>query len=60
MKLTDYAGAMAGSKNGPVIIPGDAEGSKLVQVQSAGKHFAQLSEAELELVMKWINAGAKP
>jgi len=60
MKLTEYADAMAGSENGPVIVPGDAENSKLVQVQREGKHFAQLSDAELELVVEWINAGAKP
>jgi hypothetical protein len=48
---------MKGSLNGPVIVPGDSAGSKLVQIQSA-KHFANLSVEELELVKQWIDASA--
>ncbi len=57
LKLTAYADALAGSANGPVILPGDADGSKLVQVQS-GQHFANFSDKELELVKEWIAEGA--
>jgi hypothetical protein len=50
---------MAGSDNGPVIIPGDAENSLLVQKQSAETpHFGQLSPQELQMVVDWIAAGA--
>jgi hypothetical protein len=57
LDLTTYGGVMAGSENGPVIIPGDSGASKLIQVQS-GQHFATLSAEQLELVMQWIDAGA--
>jgi len=57
LDFTTYATAMKGGEDGPVIIAGDSQGSKLVQVQS-GAHFAKLSEEELELVKQWINAGA--
>jgi hypothetical protein len=50
---------MLGSTNGPVIIPGDANGSPLVQKQSGEEpHFSQLTPDELALVIDWINAGA--
>jgi nitrate/TMAO reductase-like tetraheme cytochrome c subunit len=59
LDLTSYASAMSGSQNGAVIIPGDADASRLVQVQSAAQpHFAQLSSGELQMVVDWINAGA--
>jgi hypothetical protein len=48
---------MKGGKDGAVILPGDAEGSLLVSVQSS-KHFANLSPAQLETVRQWIDAGA--
>ena len=57
LKLTTYADAMAGSAQGPVIVPGNVDGSRLVTVQS-GQHFANLSAEALDLVKKWIAAGA--
>ena len=57
LDLTSYAAAMQGGKDGAVIIPGDAEGSLLVTVQS-GQHFANLSAAELDIIRQWIEAGA--
>ena len=58
MNMLTYAGLMKGSSNGPVIVPGDSANSKLVQVQSTGKHFANLTSEELDLVKQWIDAGA--
>ncbi len=59
LNLTTYQGAIQGGTNGPVIIPGDAKGSLLVQKQSASQpHFSQLTPEELSLVIDWINAGA--
>jgi hypothetical protein len=50
---------LKGSVNGPVIIPGDASGSSLVQKQSGSTpHFGQLTPEELAVVIDWINAGA--
>jgi hypothetical protein len=57
LDLTTYAGAIKGAQDGPVIIPGNSAGSKLVQVQS-GQHFANLSQDELQTIIKWIDAGA--
>jgi hypothetical protein len=59
LDLTSYASALAGSQNGAVITPGDANTSRLVQVQRAAQpHFAQLSGEELQILVDWINAGA--
>ena len=55
--LTTYAGVMAGGADGPVVVPGDAENSLIVQVQR-GAHFGKLSDDELQMVIDWINAGA--
>lgn len=57
LNLATYADAMRGGNNGPVIVPGDSAGSKLVQVQSS-QHFANLSDQELQWVIQWIDAGA--
>jgi nitrate/TMAO reductase-like tetraheme cytochrome c subunit len=59
LTLTTYAGAMQGSTNGPVIVPGDPDSSLLVEKQSGQKpHFGQLSPEELDTVMQWIESGA--
>jgi mono/diheme cytochrome c family protein len=58
LSLLTYAGAMDGGKDGAVVIPGDAENSLLFQIQSAGKHFANLTAEELENIRKWIESGA--
>ena len=57
MDLTTYAGLMKGGKDGVVIVPGDAANSLLVKIQS-DKHFMNLVPEELDLVQKWIEAGA--
>jgi len=58
LNLLTYESAMNGSSDGPVIIPGDSANSKLVEIQSAGDHFANLTPEELEIVIQWIDAGA--
>lgn len=57
LNLTDYASLMAGALSGPVVVPGDPEGSRIVEVQRE-QHYAQLSEAELDLLLEWITNGA--
>jgi nitrate/TMAO reductase-like tetraheme cytochrome c subunit len=57
LMLTTYATALRGSNNGPVIVPGNSKGSRLVEVQQ-GEHFANLNQAELDLVIRWIDGGA--
>ena len=58
LKLLTYADTMKGSAKGPIIVPGDSANSVLVQVQSTGSHFANLTAEELELIKQWIDAGA--
>ena len=58
LNLSTYADALKGSKNGPVIVPKDSANSKLILVQSAGKHGGQLSPEEIAQVKAWIDAGA--
>jgi len=59
LNVTTYATLMQGSESGPVIISGDPESSRLVQVQSGPQnHFGQFSPDELKMVSDWIAAGA--
>jgi mono/diheme cytochrome c family protein len=57
LTVTDYASLMAGSSSGPVVVPGDPDGSRLVEVQR-GEHYTQLSEVELDRLIEWIANGA--
>ena len=56
--MLTYEGLMKGGEDGPVIVPGNSAGSRLVQVQSTGKHFANLTAEELAVIKQWIDAGA--
>ena len=58
LNMLTYESLMDGSSNGPVIVPGDSASSVLFQVQSAGGHFANLTDEELEIIKQWIDAGA--
>ncbi len=58
LSFATYADALKGSQNGPVIVPGDANASKLVVVQSTGTHPGQLSGDELAKIKEWIQQGA--
>ncbi len=57
LTMTDYASLMAGSASGPVVTPGDPDGSRIIEILR-GAHPAQLSEAELNLLIEWITNGA--
>jgi formate dehydrogenase gamma subunit len=58
LDLSSYESTMTGSQNGPVIIPGNPEESKIIITQSTGGHPGQLSSEELDIVIQWINTGA--
>jgi hypothetical protein len=59
LDLTSMAGVLEGGTSGPAIVPGDPQGSLLVQIQSADQpHFSQLTPDELSLVVEWIAGGA--
>jgi predicted transcriptional regulator len=56
--LATYQSALAGGNSGPGIVPFNADDSNIVIMQEKGNHPGQLTEAELQQVIDWINAGA--
>jgi cytochrome b subunit of formate dehydrogenase len=58
LNLSTYADALKGGNTGPVIVPGDATNSLIVQKQQAGGHPGQLTADEIAKLIEWINAGA--
>jgi len=58
LSLATYEDALKGGDSGPGIVPGDAEASWIVKIQSAGGHPGQLTDDELNQVIEWINNGA--
>ena len=59
LNMTTYATLLKGAEDGPVIIPGDPQNSKLVQMQSGTQpHFGQLTPEELKTLIHWIQEGA--
>ncbi|HQC62055.1 MAG TPA: hypothetical protein PLC51_03245 [Candidatus Marinimicrobia bacterium] len=69
LDLTTYEGLMAGSDNGKVVIPGDADHSFLYEkisqpIPSRGERMPlggpfYLTSGEIRLIEDWINLGAK-
>jgi mono/diheme cytochrome c family protein len=60
VNLSSYESIMQGGDNGAIVIPGDAENSRLVLTQqSEPPHFAQFTNQQLEQIIAWINAGAE-
>ena len=62
MDLSTLEGVLQGSESGPVVVPGRVEASKLYEKISTGLMPADkkttLSAAEIELIRRWIEAGA--
>ena len=59
--LTTYADVLAGSWNGPVVVPGSAEDSYLVEQVGSGdmpKRAPRLLPGDIRFIVDWINAGA--
>jgi hypothetical protein len=59
--LGSYEELMAGSENGPVIVPGDAENSLLVEeivTQEMPKRGPKLTPPQVQLIIDWVNSGA--
>jgi len=63
LRLDSYALAMAGSKGGPVLLPGDAEGSELIRrlkgISTPRMPFLSypLADDEIALFVRWVEAG---
>lgn len=59
--MRSYAEIMAGSDNGPVIVPGDATNSLLVElitVQKMPKRGPKLTPPQIQIITEWVSAGA--
>jgi hypothetical protein len=63
MNLSTFQGVMQGSEGGPVVSPGKPADSHLFQMVHEGKMppggKAHVSEADVAVIEKWIEAGAK-
>ena len=61
--MGSYVALSRGSANGNVIMVGDAKGSRLVEVLESGDmprgNGPKVAPEELQLLVRWINAGAK-
>lgn len=57
LDLTSYASTLKGGNSGPAVAPGDPE-SSLIVVKQSKQHPGQLSEAELQVLIDWIESGA--
>lgn len=62
LDLKTFASLMAGSQNGPMVVPGDAAGSMLVQSVQSGKMPKEgtlLTPEQIQLLVNWVSVGAK-
>ena len=60
LQVTEYDPLMAGSDNGPVIVPGKLDESLLWEMVSTRRMpmIGELSDLDLETIRLWIEAGA--
>jgi len=61
LSVATYEALMAGSKNGPVLLPGDPQNSELVQVIVSGempKRGPKLTPQQIQIIIDWITQGA--
>ena len=61
LNLASHASTLAGASYGPVVIPGSAETSILVQVIVSGEMplgGRKLTDSEIQIISDWIDAGA--
>jgi len=61
LSLASYADAIAGSSNGPVIVPGSADTSYLFELIDTGQMpwgSPKLPDSEIQSIRDWIDAGA--
>jgi uncharacterized membrane protein len=61
LDMNTHASLIAGSDNGPVIVPGDAANSLLVEMvatQKMPKRGPKLTPPQVQLITDWVNQGA--
>lgn len=61
LRLTSHADVLAGSNNGPVVVPGNADDSYLVELIVSGEMPAggrPLDDYKIQTISDWIDTGA--
>ena len=61
LSVKSYAELMAGSDNGPVIVPSDVKGSLLVELvtnKKMPKKGPKLTPPQIQLITDWVSQGA--
>lgn len=61
LRLHSYEDVLDGSSNGPVVVPGNAETSYLVDLIESGNMplgSAKLPDADIQTIIDWIDTGA--
>lgn len=61
LDMNSHASLLAGSENGPVVIPGDAVNSlfvELVATHEMPKRGPKLTPAQVQIFTDWVNQGA--
>jgi mono/diheme cytochrome c family protein len=61
LNVGSYEEILAGSDNGPVIVPGEAANSLLVELvtnQKMPKRGPKLTPPQVQLITDWVNSGA--
>ena len=62
LSVASYAALMAGSQNGPVVVPGDPSTSKLITLIQQGKmpkRGPKPTANELQILINWVTQGAQ-
>lgn len=58
LDVTSYESLLAGGNDGPAVVPGDADASLVVEIQSAGGHPGQFDDGQIARIIEWIDSGA--
>jgi hypothetical protein len=61
LNLLSYNSLMAGSVNGPMVVPGNADASKFVELVANNKmpkRGARLTPSQVQIFTDWVNQGA--
>ncbi|MBN1660856.1 MAG: cytochrome b/b6 domain-containing protein [Anaerolineae bacterium] len=58
LALHTYEATLAGGASGPSVVPGEAHTSLLITRMLSGDHPGQFNQAELDVILHWIEAGA--
>jgi mono/diheme cytochrome c family protein len=58
LNISSYETTLDGGNSGPGIVPNDPQSSVVYTLQEAGGHPGQWTDAELAVVLEWIETGA--